>query len=45
MFPEGDEEEESGPSSPTASQIMMHLSVAATVGKASPKPFSLSSDI
>jgi hypothetical protein len=25
MFPEGDDEEESGPSSPTASQIMMHL--------------------
>jgi predicted aspartyl protease len=45
MFPEGDEEEESGPSSPTTSQIMMHLSVAATMGKASPKTFSLSGDI
>lgn len=45
MFSDGDDEDESGPSSPTASQIMMHLSVAATVGKASPKTFCLSGDI
>ena len=45
MFPEGDDEDGSGPSSPTASQIMMHLYVATTVGKASPKTFCLSGDI
>lgn len=41
MFPDSDEVDGSGPSSPTAPQIMMHLSIAAVVGKASPKTFSL----
>jgi hypothetical protein len=41
MFPDSDEADESGPSSPIAPQIMMHLSIAAAVGKASPKTFSL----
>jgi predicted aspartyl protease len=41
MFPEQEEAECSDPSSPTGSQVMMLLSVAAAVGIASPKTFSL----
>jgi len=45
MFPEQDDAESSDPPSPTASQVMMDLSVAVAVGSASPKTFSLKGDI
>ena len=45
MFPESDAAECSNDSSPSETQIMMNLSVAAAVGSASPKTFSLSGDI
>jgi hypothetical protein len=41
MFPEQVEAECSDPSSPTGSQVMMLPSVAAAMGMASPKTFSL----
>jgi len=45
MFPDSADADDSGPSSPTSSQIMMHLSAAATVGKTSPKTFCLTGAI
>lgn len=41
MFSDSDDAETSGPSSPTASQLMMHLSVAAVSGSLAPKTLSL----
>jgi hypothetical protein len=45
MFPEDDDPDASGPSSPTGSQIMMHLSVAAVSGAVSSKTLCLSGEI
>jgi len=45
MFPDQDDVDSSDPPSPTVSQVMMHLSVAAAVGSASPKAFSLHGEI
>ena len=45
MFPDQDDVDSSDPPSPTVSQVMMHLSVAAAVGSASPKAFSFHGEI
>ena len=45
IFPLDDDIDDASPRSPTASQVMMHLSVAAVAGVSAPKTFSLSGDI
>lgn len=45
MFPDQDEASDSGPSSPTHSQIMMHLLAAVSVGSVSPKTLCLTGAI
>lgn len=45
MFPQDEDTDEASPSSPTSSQVMMHLSVAALAGVSAPKTFSLMGDI
>jgi hypothetical protein len=45
MFPADDDSDASGPSSPTGSQILMHLSVAAVSGAVSSKTLCLSGEI
>lgn len=44
MFPK-DDADAAGPSSPTGSQIMMHLSVATVAGATAPKTLSLTGAI
>lgn len=41
MFPDDDDAEASSPPSPTKSQVMMHLSVAAVAGASAPKTLCL----
>jgi hypothetical protein len=45
MFPELEDSKETSPTSPTASQVMMHLSVAALVGTTAPKTLCFSRHI
>lgn len=45
MFPESDPAEDSGPSSPTTSQVMLHLSVATLACSPAPKTFCLTGEV